>query len=214
TVAEIVGEGKRVCGMSHGELYTYNSGRTGHKHNVPYLPKYCFMSSYVTTLLRDGYGFPTEEPIHFVDEVGGYKVDWSLGSMLYEINALPWSYVPPSDPAAAAQTSAAAAQAGRPSAARGGRYKTFAWASVVAAAFAAVAAIVYGFLERTGRLNSSSHHHHRAGGVPTPYFAARTARAAGTREEASPWRTTGAVGAGGVIGTGRDRGRRTSGSSQ
>ncbi|CAN0253718.1 unnamed protein product, partial [Ectocarpus fasciculatus] len=71
TVAEIVGEGKRVCGMSHGELYTYNSGRTGHKHNVPYLPKYCFMSSYVTTLLRDGYGFPTEEPIHFVDEVGG-----------------------------------------------------------------------------------------------------------------------------------------------
>ncbi|CAM9393849.1 unnamed protein product [Ectocarpus sp. 13 AM-2016] len=208
TVAEIVGEGKRVCGMSHGELSAYNSVRKGHEHNVPYLARYCFMSSYVTTLLRDGYGFPAEERIHFVDEVGGYKVDWSLGSMLYEINALPWSYVPPSDPAAAtaSRTSAAAAQEGRPSAAREGQFTTFVWASV-AAAIAAVAAIVYGFLERTGRLNSSNH---RAGGAPPPYFAA----SAGTREEASPWRMTGAVGVGGVIGAGRDRGRRTSGSSQ
>lgn len=63
-----------MCGMSHEELSTYNSGRKGHAHNVPYLPKYCFMSSYVTTLLRDGYGFPAQERIHFVDEVGGYKV--------------------------------------------------------------------------------------------------------------------------------------------
>ncbi|CAM9586993.1 unnamed protein product [Ectocarpus sp. 6 AP-2014] len=206
TVAEIVDEGKRVCGMSREDLSAYNSVRKGHEHNVPYLAKYCFMSSYVTTLLSDGYRFPVEEHIHFVDEVGGYKVDWSLGSMLYEINALPWSYVTPADPAAAAQTSAAAAQEGRPSAAREGRCTTFVWASV-AAAFAAVAAIVYGFLERTGRLNSI---HHRAGGAPPPYLAAR----AGTREEASPWRMTGAVGAGGVIGTGRDRGRRTSGGSQ
>lgn len=38
-----------------------------------------------------------------------FQVDWALGSMLYEINALPWSYVPPSDPAA--ETSAAAAGA-------------------------------------------------------------------------------------------------------
>ncbi|CAN0557784.1 unnamed protein product, partial [Ectocarpus sp. 8 AP-2014] len=56
--------------MSREELSAYNSVRKGHEHNVPYLAKYCFMSSYVTTLLSDGYGFPAEDHIHFVDEVG------------------------------------------------------------------------------------------------------------------------------------------------
>ena len=31
-----------------------------------------------------------------------FKVDWALGSMLYEINALPWSYVGPDPPPAVA----------------------------------------------------------------------------------------------------------------
>ncbi|CAB1099538.1 unnamed protein product [Ectocarpus sp. CCAP 1310/34] len=84
TVAEIVSEGKRVCAMSHEELSAYNSVRKGHEHNVPYLAKYCFMSSYVTTLLRDGYGFPAEERIHFVDEVGGYKFPAGLDSAVRE----------------------------------------------------------------------------------------------------------------------------------
>ena len=44
-------------------------------------------------------------PSHFRSR----QVDWALGSMLYEINALPWSYVPPSG--SAAETSAAAAGA-------------------------------------------------------------------------------------------------------
>lgn len=74
TVTELIGEGKRVCGMTHEELSAYNHGRHKYEKNVKYLPKYCFMSSYITTLLKDGFDFPTEEHIHFVDEVGGYKV--------------------------------------------------------------------------------------------------------------------------------------------
>eukprot|EP00904_Undaria_pinnatifida_P011382 jgi/Undpi1/7374/HiC_scaffold_22.g09847.m1 len=100
SVSSVEKEGRRICTMSHGELAIYNEGRDKHEKNVKYLPKYCFMSSYITTLLRDGFGFPTDEEITFVDEVQGYKVDWALGSMLYEINALPWSYIGP-DPSPA-----------------------------------------------------------------------------------------------------------------
>lgn len=74
-MTDLVGEGRRVCGMSHDELASYNHGRPKYERNVKYLPTYCFMASYVTTLLRDGFGFPTDENIHFVDEVGGYKVN-------------------------------------------------------------------------------------------------------------------------------------------
>lgn len=58
----------------------------------------------------------------------------------------------------------------------------------------AMAALVYGFLERRSSSGRGS------GSV------------AGAGQEASPWRMVGAVGAGGVIGTGADggAGRRTS----
>ena len=74
SVASIVKEGRRVCTMSHEELASYNEGRPKHEKNVRYLHEYCFMSSYITTLLRDGFGFPTDEHITFIDEVKGYKV--------------------------------------------------------------------------------------------------------------------------------------------
>lgn len=74
SVSSVEKEGRRICTMSHGELAIYNEGRDKHEKNVKYLPKYCFMSSYITTLLRDGFGFPTDEEITFVDEVQGYKV--------------------------------------------------------------------------------------------------------------------------------------------
>lgn len=82
TVTDLIGEGKRVCQMSHDELSAYNYGRNKYERNLKYLPKYCFMSSYVTTLLRDGFGFPTNEHIHFVDEVAGYKVSVVVGFSL------------------------------------------------------------------------------------------------------------------------------------
>lgn len=81
-MASLVEEGRRVCGMSYDELSSYNTGRRIHKKNVKYLQKYCFMSSYITTLLRDGFGFPTDEHITFVDEVRGYKVPVPLGTFL------------------------------------------------------------------------------------------------------------------------------------
>ena len=100
TVTDLIGEGKRVCQMSHDELSAYNYGRNKYERNLKYLPKYCFMSSYVTTLLRDGFGFPTNEHIHFVDEVAGYKVSVVVGFSLrclagsyFVLSALGWLVV-------------------------------------------------------------------------------------------------------------------------
>jgi hypothetical protein len=60
------------------------------------LAHYCFVASYTYSLLRDGYGFDLDRNITVVSKVNGLKVGWALGAMLYEINALPWEYVPPS----------------------------------------------------------------------------------------------------------------------
>lgn len=45
-------------------------------------------------MLRNGYGFEMEDNITATDVVNGQKVGWALGSMLYEINTLPWTYIP------------------------------------------------------------------------------------------------------------------------
>jgi hypothetical protein len=57
------------------------------------LENYCFRSAYVFSLLRYGYGFKMEDNITSVDIVDGKKVGWALGAMLYEINAMPWTYL-------------------------------------------------------------------------------------------------------------------------
>ncbi|CAM9215479.1 unnamed protein product [Hapterophycus canaliculatus] len=208
TITDLVEEGRRVCGLSHEELTSYNFGRRKYQKNVKYLPKYCFMSSYITTLLRDGFGFPEEETIHFVDEVGGYKVDWALGSMLYEINALPWSYVTPSNPDA--ETSAEAEATGAVAAAEDRRRNTIAWTSIAAAA-AAVAALVYGYLERSGRLRGTDGANAGGGGAG-PGVSTSSALNGVTPGQASPWKMPGAGGTGSVIGADAQRGRRTSSS--
>ncbi len=41
-----------------------------------------------------------EDVITAKDVVNGHKVGWALGSMLYEINTLPWTYIPKKDVAA------------------------------------------------------------------------------------------------------------------
>ncbi|KAG5193011.1 nucleoside phosphatase family-domain-containing protein [Tribonema minus] len=58
----------------------------------------CFLATYCITLLIEGYGFSLNTTVHFVKNYNGYKVGWALGSMLYEINALPWKYTGPGSP--------------------------------------------------------------------------------------------------------------------
>ena len=54
----------------------------------------CFRAVYVYSLLRDGYGFHPNESITAANVIDGQRVGWALGSMLYEINSLPWKYIP------------------------------------------------------------------------------------------------------------------------
>jgi Golgi nucleoside diphosphatase len=80
-----------VCSMSWSQLLNYNKGlpdplKTDELWNL------CFMGSYALTLMTEGYGFSLDSRVQFVDELAGYKVGWALGSMLYEINSLPWVY--------------------------------------------------------------------------------------------------------------------------
>lgn len=38
----------------------------------------------------DGFGFQLNQTLTVTDTLNGHKVGWALGSMLYEINTLPW----------------------------------------------------------------------------------------------------------------------------
>jgi len=43
-------------------------------------------------MLTTGYGFHLEDYITTASVIAGQKVGWPLGSVLYEINNLPWTY--------------------------------------------------------------------------------------------------------------------------
>ncbi|CAM9908153.1 unnamed protein product [Choristocarpus tenellus] len=77
TLSEVEEAGRAVCAMSLAELEEFNSGAVSAEvaeANEEYLPYYCFLTSYVTSLLVDGFGFSRSHPIAFVDEISGYKV--------------------------------------------------------------------------------------------------------------------------------------------
>ena len=57
------------------------------------MARYCFQSAYVHQILRNGYGFHDTDNITATNIINGQKVSWALGSMLYEINTLPWEYI-------------------------------------------------------------------------------------------------------------------------
>jgi hypothetical protein len=55
---------------------------------------FCFRSAYAFQLLHNGYGFDLDEYIVATDVLQGQKVGWALGAMLYELNTMPWTYLP------------------------------------------------------------------------------------------------------------------------
>lgn len=79
-----------LCSMNSSELEAFNGGRLGPDDLV----KTCFQSVYAFELLSTGIGFHLDDNITATDVVNGQKIGWALGSMLYEINTLPWLYVP------------------------------------------------------------------------------------------------------------------------
>jgi len=76
--------------MSGEGLNKFNNGRLDSDD----LLKMCFNSVFAFQLLHFGFGFQMNDNITAADVVNGHKVGWALGSMLYEINTLPWEYLP------------------------------------------------------------------------------------------------------------------------
>ena len=78
-----------LCSMEQEQLEIFNNDRLD---DVDAL-KMCFRSTFALEMLR-GFGFDMDDNITAADVINGHKVGWALGSMLYEINTLPWKYVP------------------------------------------------------------------------------------------------------------------------
>lgn len=83
-----------LCSLSFTEMLLYYEKELSMNEDSDklseFLPYYCFLSSYIITLLEDGYGFGVNQTFTVVDEVNGHKVGWALGAILFEINDLPW----------------------------------------------------------------------------------------------------------------------------
>ncbi|CAN0290468.1 unnamed protein product, partial [Phaeothamnion confervicola] len=95
TLGAIERKGREICKLSMSGLQAWNAALPESRENAEFLTSYCFLAAYVVTLVHDGYGFSMDDKFVFVNKINDYKVDWALGSMLYEINALPWRYVGP-----------------------------------------------------------------------------------------------------------------------
>lgn len=84
-------KGEKICKMTLEELTEYNNNlKRGSVNDEEELAQMCFRSVFVFEMLTTGYGFPTDYEITAVDTLNGYKLGWSLGSVLYEVNSLPW----------------------------------------------------------------------------------------------------------------------------
>lgn len=79
-----------ICNMSLDELQAYNAQRDSPFDENDDLLKICFRSSYALNMLHEGYGFSLDDSVIATNVIHGHKVGWALGSMLYEINTLPW----------------------------------------------------------------------------------------------------------------------------
>lgn len=89
TLRDLKNKSQYVCSMSEDELTAFNDGKVVVKDM---LNQYCFRSVYIYQVLRNGYGFGDDTYITAAKVINGQKVGWALGSMLYEINTLPWVY--------------------------------------------------------------------------------------------------------------------------
>jgi hypothetical protein len=80
---------KAICEMHFDELTKYNS-KIAHPVHDDELHQMCFRSIFVYEMFTTGYEFPEDYEITAVDTLDNQKLGWSLGSILYEVNSLPW----------------------------------------------------------------------------------------------------------------------------
>ncbi len=93
SIAELEARGREVCSQSWDDLVQYNEGNQQNVFTEEELKTYCFRAAYVHEILHSGYGFKSNEYVIATDIVNAQKVTWALGSILYEINTLPWDYI-------------------------------------------------------------------------------------------------------------------------
>lgn len=83
---------RRICSFSSTDLSAHNQQLLNPIADAIELTSMCFRAAFVTNFLINGVGFPEDYFITALDVVNGQKVGWALGSMLYEINTLPWEF--------------------------------------------------------------------------------------------------------------------------
>ena len=81
---------RHICSFSLDELVAHNKKLDNPIDDENALKAMCFRSAFVASFLIDGVGFPETYHVTALDVVNGQKLGWALGSMLYEINSLPW----------------------------------------------------------------------------------------------------------------------------
>ncbi len=74
------------CNMDFATAYASFPSARG-----PFFNTYCIQSVYAETLLVEGYGLNTTAP-GIVTALPTDSISWTLGSMLYEVNGLPFSF--------------------------------------------------------------------------------------------------------------------------
>ena len=90
TLRDVQAGVRKVCGLSWSELQKTHAGAS--KKHKDYLQYFCGLGSYIVVLLHDGYGFALDRQISSADTIDGMKLGWAFGAMLYEINALPFTF--------------------------------------------------------------------------------------------------------------------------
>ena len=80
-----------ICRMDADKLVAYNS-KVPKPARQSDLFQYCFRGVFAFEMIHTGYGFPLDFNITAADTMNGQKLGWALGSILYEINTLPWEF--------------------------------------------------------------------------------------------------------------------------
>ncbi len=91
TVAELRDQATQICDMTYPELQKYNNKRAK-PLAVTDLLQCCFQATLAAAMMIEGVRFPLNKTVTAIDVINGQKLGWPLGSMLYEINTLPWKF--------------------------------------------------------------------------------------------------------------------------
>lgn len=82
-IEELEAQVAAFCSLS------YEDAIRQHKDYVGTIQNYCFMGTYLATLLRNFYAFdPTARNILWQEHIKGYPVSWTLGFMVDYVNAM------------------------------------------------------------------------------------------------------------------------------